>query len=496
MGAFPVAMSKLVSSYNSKGNIERVNAFRQGSKKLFLITGLIGMTILLVFAKPYSILIAKSPKALYTILVLAPSVLFSSLSASYRGYFEGLLDMLPTAISQTIEALFKMVFGLLFARLSMSYLLEQYIANGAILGSVAPNEEVAFSIIYPITSAFAMLGVTLGSFVSLCFLWVYSAFKTDRIKPNNTKEANRELIAFSFPIIVSTCVQSVFQFLDTATIQYAINMVELSSLKTMYSNCLEKISIMDKDLPTYAFGLYSSSLDFKNLVPGITMALGVSAVPAISRAFEQKNKDKFDTLINSIFKYTFLLSSLGGLALYFCSDEILNIFYGASSPDIVIGTNRLIKLFALTVPIYSLAGISVFSVQAIGLPKKSIPSYVVSGIIRVLLNIILVSRNELILYGAVISGAVSYLVLVLWNMAILVRYTHLKFSYFKVIFLPLMANFMCYMINVYLIKYVCFFENITVLVTIKLLIVTFSYCILCFLCRMQNFREFFRDFDI
>ncbi|MDO4364531.1 MAG: oligosaccharide flippase family protein [Clostridia bacterium] len=495
MGAFPIALSKLVSTYNSKGDTNKVLSLKKGSFGMFSVVGFVGMLVLLCAAKPYSDLIAHSPKAIYTVSVLAPSVLFSCMGASYRGYFEGFLNMIPTAVSQTIDALFKMIFGLLFAKYSMAYLFEQYRATGAVLGTTACDEQTALSLIYPFTSAAAMLGVTLGAFASLCFLSVYSKYHSPKINmPLDTKSANRELLAFSFPIMVSTCVQSVFQFLDTATIQFALNRIDVSVLRSAFSQSLKIVSISDKDLPTYVFGVFSASLDFKNLVPGVTMALGISAVPAVSRAFEQKNKERFSALVNSVYKYTVLLSSLGGIFLYVCSDEILNLFYGKGSRDIAVSSVDLVKCFALTVVFYSLAGTAVFVVQAVGFAQKSILPYAVSGVIRIVLNIVLVTDERFVLYGAVIGGAVGYAVLTAWNIVVLCKYTKIKFDFLRVIFLPLVVfGLILYFCKIVFIQ--PFLPDSTIgLIIIKTVILLIFYCILCFLCGMLNFKDYFCNY--
>lgn len=495
MGAFPIALSKLVSAYNSKGDISKVLSLKKGSFRMFSLVGFVGMAVLLCAAKPYSDLIAHSPKAIYTVSILAPSVLFSCMGASYRGYFEGFLNMIPTAVSQTIDALFKMVFGLLFAKYSMAYLFQRYQATGMVLGTTACDEQTALSLIYPFTSACAMLGVTLGAFTSLCFLSVYSKYHSPKINIRlDTRSANKELFSFSFPIMVSTCVQSIFQFLDTATIQFALNKIDVSVLHSAFFQSLKFVNISNKDLPTYVFGVFSASLDFKNLVPGVTMALGISAVPAISRAFEQKNQERFSALVNSVYKYTVLLSSLGGIVLYVCSEEILNLFYGKDSRDIVVSSVGLVKCFALTVVFYSLAGTAVFAVQAVGLSQKSILPYAVSGVIRIVLNVVLVTDEHFVLYGAVVSGAVGYAVLTAWNIAVLCKYTKIKFDFLRVILLP----FAAFGLTLYFCKILFvqpFLPDSTIgLIIIKAVISLIFYCILCFLCGMLNFKDFFCNY--
>lgn len=484
MGAFPIALSKLVSKYNAKNNIQMSFALKNTAKRIFALVGFVGMLVLILISKVYCDYIANCPKAIYTVIVLAPSILFSCMAASYRGYYEGNMSMLPTAVSQTIEALIKMIFGLLFAKLSMAYMLKEY-----------SFDQNALSYIYPITSACSMLGVTFGTFVSWCFLWTYDLFNKSKCKIGDKKLAKKELFSLSFPIMFSTGIQSFFQFLETATTQLAIEKVPINIMKSSYQNSLSINSICDKDMSTYVYGLLSTAVDFKNLVPGVTMALGVCAVPAISRAFEIDDIKKCNSLVTSIFKYTSMLSSLGGLVLAFCSNEIMTLLYGNSSMDVVVGATDLVKAFAYTVPFYSLAGLSVFVLQAVGMPQKSIIAYIVSGIVRVVLNYILIINEKFLLIGAVISGAIGYLIMTIINVYIANKYAKIKLNFLWVFVLPVVAFVACFV----LFNQVCIIipspQNIVLILLKKAIITALLYCILCFLCRMLNFRRFFRYFN-
>lgn len=494
MGAFPVALSRLVSKYNANGNENMILCLKKGSGRLFALAGLIGMCIMLAVSRSYSVYIASSPKSIYTIIVLAPSILFSCMAASYRGYYEGFMNMKPTSVSQLLEAVFKPVFGLVFAKLSMVYLYNSYLETGEILGAEISSDEQALSMIYPFTSAAAMLGVTLGSMISLMYLFVYYLINREKgLKCSNFEvhDAQKELLSFSFPIMISCAVQSVFQFLDTATVQYALSNIGADTLKSVYAECVSAAKVTDSDLVTYVYGLLSSALDFKNLIPGVTMALGVCAVPAISSACEMKNNERLSVLINSIYKYTALLSAFGGIFLALCSRDILSLFYGASSPDIVIGCDSLVKYFALTVVFYSLAGTAVFAVQAVGYPQKSIKPYVVSGIIRVALNLILVSNSRFILLGSVISGAVGYFVMWVWNVRIVCRVTKTKFDMLNVVIKPLTVSVVSYFASKIIYSSIIFDGSLIIKLLIEIVICGVFFCILCFLCKVLKFSEIF-----
>lgn len=495
MGVFPVALSRLVSKYNACNNNKKILALKKSSYRMFFVVGLIGMTIMIILSKPYSLYIAHAPKSFYTILVLAPSILFSCLAASYRGYYEGFLNMHPTSVSQTIEAFFKMIFGLVFAKLTMGYLYNIYLQTGQILDIKITSDEQALSVIYPITSAAAMVGVTLGSVVSFLYVFLYYRINREKTKirllPSDVKSAGSELFSFSLPIMISCAVQSIFQFLDTATIQYSLGSMDKNILHHSYSQCVSIAGISSEDIVTYVYGLFSSALDFKNLIPGITMAFGVCAVPAISSAIELKNQDKLNTLINSIYKYTVLLSLFGGFLLAGLSKDILTLFYSSSSQDIIIGCDSLVKYFGLTVVTYSLSGTAVFCVQAVGHPEKSILPYIVSGVVRVVLNLALVQNEKLILFGSVISGAVGYFIMAVWNICIARKYSKTKFRFADVIIKPLLLTVVSYMVCEHFIFNHIFLENFFYNLLIKGTFSAGIFCILCTAFKVVDVKDLF-----
>ena len=177
-----------------------------------------------------------------------------------------------------------------------------------------------------------------------------------------------------------------------------------------------------------------------SFVYGCSMSLGICAVPVISSSYENRDNSRLSSMFNAIFKYTSLLSSLGGLIIFVCADDALTLLYSNSSPDIPLAAAPLVRMFALTVSAYSLSGLFVFCVQSVGMAQKSIPSYIVCGIIRVVLNIILIKEGNLLLYGYVISSLIGYAVLAVWNLLIFIKRTKIKADFFKTLVLPLLIE--------------------------------------------------------
>ena len=108
---FPIAISRMVSAGIARGRFREVRQVHRVSVFLFLLTGLLGTALMLLGAGWY-VEAVGNPGALPAMVLLAPSILFSCLSAIYRGYYEGLRNMTPTAVSQILEALCRLGLGL------------------------------------------------------------------------------------------------------------------------------------------------------------------------------------------------------------------------------------------------------------------------------------------------------------------------------------------------------------------------------------------------
>ena len=142
----PVALSVLISSALAEKKDREVERIWQVSLMLFVIIGLMGSLLMWGLARPICRLI-KSQNALGCIISIAPTLFFVCVSSAIRGYFQGYQKMLPTAVSQLIEALGKLIFGLVFAHIALK--------NGASV---------------PIIAAAAGWGVTAGTVISTLYL--------------------------------------------------------------------------------------------------------------------------------------------------------------------------------------------------------------------------------------------------------------------------------------------------------------------------------------
>ncbi|MCQ2387762.1 MAG: oligosaccharide flippase family protein, partial [Clostridia bacterium] len=113
----PNALAKIISSKKENKEIEAIKCVNV-SKKLFIKLGFICS----VFMCTFSFFISKlqgNTNATISYIFLSPAIIFVSIISCYRGYFQGFSEMKPTAISQVLEQMVKVGFGLLFAKLFM-----------------------------------------------------------------------------------------------------------------------------------------------------------------------------------------------------------------------------------------------------------------------------------------------------------------------------------------------------------------------------------------
>ncbi|HCC34180.1 MAG TPA: polysaccharide biosynthesis protein, partial [Ruminococcaceae bacterium] len=176
MAGLPVAVSRMVAENVSRRRFKDARQILRISRRAFLITGLTGFFIMALAAYPY-VVFTGNQNALVSILVIAPTLLFCCIMSTYRGYYEGMRNMYPTAVSSLIEAVCKMGLGLAFAQGILRYAASEFSASGTVFGqpvlsdgSGASLEELARHAALPYAAAGACAAITLGTALCAGFL--------------------------------------------------------------------------------------------------------------------------------------------------------------------------------------------------------------------------------------------------------------------------------------------------------------------------------------
>lgn len=455
MAGLPVAVSRLVSKNCALGRYRDVKQVFKVTFPLYLLLGVVGTAVLLLISYPYTVSI-DAPNALFAVIAIAPSILFCCIVSTYRGYYAGLNNMTPTAITEVLEASGKLIFGLSLAVLVQNIGLSQFRESGTVFGTAVQDETQALSAVYPYVAAAAIFGVTLGTVMSMLYAVLRHKIKGDEITqlmlvnspaPSGRRVIIKELFEIAIPAAVSALVLNMTNFIDTWMVQKILSSVvtnHLDVIKQMYGSCLESGNVLDERINTYLYGAFDTAMDFRNLIPTITMALGISAIPIISAAWAKKNTLGVQNAVSTVIRVTSLIAFPAGIGFLVLSDPILTLMYNGSSSDSSIPiTANVLACFGAMMIFLTLSTPITNMLQAIG--KAAVPAKVMglACIVKIVFNLIFIPIPTLNIYGALIGTAAFYILNVVINLTVLVKSTKIKLHWWSVFGKPFIASLFC-----------------------------------------------------
>ena len=449
MAGLPIAISRLVSQNMAAHRYGYVKGILRVSLRCFAVTGVAGFLILLAAAYPYAKYIARTPNAVYSIVMLAPSVLFCCIISAFRGYYEGQSNMYPTAISQLIEALGRMSLGLGAAYAVMKITVGEYESAGTVFGRIIPQGEDVMSIVYPYTAAAAVSGATLGALLSMIYLILRHKIKGENFTNDDLLmspqlsgdgEIFSTMLKFSLPVMIGTLILNLVNIVDSATIQnrlaYAIG-ADSDLIRTIYNMSSD---VQTSDISAYLYGCYNAAMDFKNLIPTITFALGVSALPALAAAWEQKSRRSIENTVSMVTRLTVFISLPAGFGLAVMSKPILSIVYSGSQSDIVNAATPTLSIYSAAMVMFALSAPTISMLHAIGDMTTPIKSLVAGSGVKIVLNLIFVGMPRFNINGAIFGTLASTVIIVIYNLTVLLRKTGVKLNVTAVFLKPFFAS--------------------------------------------------------
>ena len=449
MAGLPVAVSRLVAKERSLGHFRDVRMIRRVARRLFLIMGVLGTVLLLLIAYPYTKYVVGFVENVYCVLAIAPSIFFCCCMSTYRGYYEGMQNMVPTAISEVIEVVGKLVVGLGASYILLKTQLAKFAAGQPVFGAVRATEEEALAAIYPFAAAAAVLGVTSGTILGLIYLVIRHKFVGDGItksellaspKPQSGRTLAKIIIMTALPIAASSLVTNITNLIDAATIQnrlkYAFEKAP-DVINALYGAEFEAMKIADSQVVKYIYGIYNEVLDFKNLIPTITMTLGISAIPVLSAAWANRQRNDIKVAVESVIRVTMLISLPTGFCLAAVAHSLLDMFYPAATANI---GAPILAVYGCTIFIFAVSSPITSMLQGLGRTDIPLKSLIVGAVIKIILNYVLIGNPHINIEGAPIASIACYLVVLIINMYSIIKLTGVKINFMSVFIKPCICS--------------------------------------------------------
>ena len=448
---FPIAISRMVSENSVRGRFRDIRQIHRASVRIFLTLGIVACSIMFFGARPYvSYVESGNPgNFLPAIYALAPAVFFTSMMSIYRGYYEGLRNMYPTAISEVIEALCKVVFGLAAASLIIREGMRQYAASGTVYGVRAASEQYAKLATLPYAAAGAIFSVTLGGMFGFLFLFLYHKRHGDGISPEMLRYAPRpapgrvitsRLIRTAIPIALGSLAVNLSTLVDSTFLKMRIGDIMETHpevLLNMYRNDLTQEVIQLKLVPSFLFGCFTNANNLFMLVPALTQAFGISALPSVTAAWAQDDPKALRHSVESVLRVVALITIPCGVGLSVMSQPIAALIYPHNNPAIV---GRILALLGLA-SIFAATSTPINSMlQAIGRVDLPVKLMAVGLVVKVVLNYALVGIPEINVLGAGTGTLVCYFLITVLALALLCRITKTTPHFFAIFCKPALAS--------------------------------------------------------
>ena len=345
----PVAVSKMVSEANALGRQNQVHKVFRLSLAAFLTLGVVSFLIMYFGSEQLAGMMHDSLAAA-GIRALAPAVICVGCLSAFRGYAQGHGNMTPTAVSQILEALCKLVIGL-----GLAYWLVR---------AGQPSHVAA---------AGAITGVTVGTILALAYM-IFNFVSTRMREEKDTQDAPDSarrilstLMKIAIPITISSSMVGIVTVIDSALVQgqlqSALNLTEKAS-RTLYGN-------------------YSGALNIYNLPTSLMAAITASVIPAVSAALARRDRRGAARITGSALRITALLSFPMGVGLFVLGTPIIRLLFPKLNVAVA---GPLLSTLGIATPFVCMVLVCNSVLQAHGFINLPVIVMVLGGIVKIVNN--------------------------------------------------------------------------------------------------------------
>lgn len=382
----PVAVSILISESLAEGRPRNVKKIYKISFALFFALGLVGALVLNLFSGAFARMI-ESPGAKLCIAFIAPTVFFVSVASAVRGYFQGNQNMVPTAVSQVIEAVGKLLLGVLLAVWATR------------VGW--PAERAA---------ALAVLGLVAGSAISMLYLLFKNraqatvAFSVAEPMTDRTRHILRRLAALAIPVTLGASLSSLTRIVDMTLI-----------LRRLGDAGGGGVSAVE------AFGSYSTlAVPIYHLPSALIAGIGVSLVPTLTSAVADGARERQEDLVGTAIRLCTFVSVPCALGLTVFSQPILSLLFVGEEEAIRLAAPLLATL-GISIPSACLLTVTTSVLQAHKKAFLPILSMLAGTAVKAFSGYILIGNSKIAMMGAPVSTLLCNLTAVGLNLYLIGR---------------------------------------------------------------------------
>lgn len=409
----PTAISKLVSEKVAVDDYRAAHRTFQSAYKTLFCIGVVTMALMFLGAPVYANLY-NLKEGVYSLRAIAPALFFVSIVAAYRGYFQGMQIMTPTALSQLVEQVGKLVVGFAFA----AYFYKMGGERGPQLGAMG-----------------ALLGVSISEFLAMVLLIVmYNIHKGEihhnmrehrATKKESVKTTIYRLVMVALPVSIGASIMPIAGMVDG---YIAMNFLPVAGFSGAEAQQL--------------YGIYAGSItSIINMPAVISLSIGVSLVPAISSALAKKDTERARQTAGIGFKLAIIIGLPCAIGLFLLAEPILTLLYSRAltAYEMPIAV-RLLRVMSVGVMVLTGVQIITSIIQGYGEFKVPVINLFLGSLINIAISWALVVRPYFNIAGVAIGTVCCYGFASFCNAVYMFSISKLKLKLGDFVFKPLIAN--------------------------------------------------------
>ena len=402
----PVAVSRMISQAQALENYAQIRKIYSVSMKVFLTIGVIGTLVMLVFCKPLSVMVTTNENSWAAIAALSPCVLLICIVSAHRGFFQGQSNMTPTSVSQVYEAMIRVAFGLGGAYLML---------------------KKTGSLVY--AAAGGIFGVTAGCIVAVVYLRIQFG-KSNQIlrqgggEAKSTRQTMKELLVIAIPITLGSAGLQIINLFDTM----------------IYMRRLTGALAWPSDAADTAKGIYNFCQTIFNLPCSLITPITISIIPTVTAALTKNNVAGARHTEESAVRTMSLIAMPCAVGLAVLSEPIIRLLAGNYGPESVATATPILAYLGIAVIFNSTVLLFNAIMQAHGDVTTPVINMLIGGIVKIIVNYILVGQPALNIIGAPIGTLVCYIAITALDLVSMRRHISARPTIFKNIVRPLIAS--------------------------------------------------------
>ena len=397
-----VAVARMVAEKIAKSAPAEAYQVFLVSLRFLAVLGLIGCALLCLFADFIMNLLGMGSAAL-SLKVCGPALFIVAVCSAYRGYYQGLQDLKPHALSQIIEQVVRLVCGLYFAGL-----------------------------LAPMGTAYSAAGATAGMAVSevacLAVMWAYHKKKGVRYLRDKKRWPARPILEHMLRIALPTTVGAL-----------AVSLV--SGVDSLCALPQLRAAGFTADEATSLYGLYSG---FVSPVVGLCSvfsgAVSASLLPAITAA---RINGRTGAARRQIALGMRISSAIGlpcMVALYLFAEPILGFMYRSLAGEELERAAQLLRLMAPGALFLLVMQVQTGVLQGMGRPGLPVLNMLCGTVVKVAIGLPLLAVPSLNIAGAAIGTVACYAVCAALSVCCVLRFSGATFSFSQIIAKPALAS--------------------------------------------------------